>query len=50
LLGVFGQGQRTTDAVLQMVDDLGSTPSTCSRAGRLRESDGDMSAVEAVER
>ncbi|MFF2027636.1 YihY/virulence factor BrkB family protein, partial [Streptomyces sp. NPDC058171] len=23
LLGVFGQGQRTTDAVLQMVDDLG---------------------------
>jgi membrane protein len=23
LLGVFGQGQRTTDAMLQIVDDLG---------------------------
>lgn len=37
LLGVFGQGQKTTDAVLKMVDDLGisgrgrRSPTACCR-------------------
>ncbi|PYE11119.1 membrane protein [Williamsia limnetica] len=37
LLGVFGQGQKTTDAVLQMVDDLGPSSAVDTLRGPIEQ-------------
>lgn len=37
LLGVFGQGQRTTDAVLRMVDDLGPSSAVDTLRGPIEQ-------------
>jgi membrane protein len=37
LLGVFGQGQRTTDAVLQIIDDLGPSSAVDALRGPIQQ-------------
>src|SRR5690349_17189783 len=37
LLGVFGQGEKTTDAVLQMVDDLGPSSAVDTLRGPVEQ-------------